>query len=139
MPKIDINPVALVKQAALEVMVASKPVEFCFGEVISVSPLEIKIDQNNPLKEIQLILTRNVTDFEMDVSFSGMTSYESGRTSGYEDFASHAHFFSGTKKAIFHNVLVIGDQVVLLRLQGGKKFLVWDRIKPNPAIKGEWV
>ena len=138
MPRSEFDPVELVKRAAVEAVAAMKPVELCFGEVVSASPLKIKIDQNDPLQGVQLILSRNVTDFTIDVSMSGMTGYTNGG-SGDDAFASHAHSFSGTKKALFHNALVVGDQVVLFRLQGGKKFLVWDRIKPNPSNKGEWV
>lgn len=37
-----------------------------------------------------------------------------------------------------YTVVVVGDQVVMARIQKGKKFLVLDRIAPNPALKGEW-
>lgn len=132
----NMNPVELVKQAAIEAVKALKPVEFRFGKVISVSPLQIRIDQKAPLQGPQLILTRNVTDYEMDITVDHRTSYESGG-SGYSAFSSHAHTYAGRKKITVHNALVAGDEVVLLQLQGGKKFLVLDRIKPNPVIKGE--
>ena len=92
-----------------------------------------------PLQEQHLILTRNVTDYEVDISLGGTTGYASKGGSYADAFASHAHTFSGTKKAVFRNALVSGDQVVLLRLQGGKKFLVLDRIKPISSFEGEWV
>ena len=131
------NPVDLVKRAAVEAIRAMKPVEFRFGTVIAVSPLQIRIDQKAPLQEEQLMLTRNVTDYEMDITVSHRTGYESGG-GGDSAFSSHAHAYTGRKKIIVHNALVVGDEVVLLQLQGGKKFLVLDRMKPNPAIKGEW-
>ena len=37
------------------------------------------------------------------------------------------------------NGLVVGDWVVMARIQKGKKYVVLDRIKPNPALKGEWL
>ena len=130
------NPVDLVKQAAVEAVRALKPVEFRFGTVISVSPLQIRIDQKAPLQAQQLILTRNVTDYEMDIIVDHKTSYESGG-GGYSAFSSHAHTYAGKKKITVKNALLAGDEVVLLQLQGGKKFLVLDRMKPNPVIEGE--
>ena len=130
------NPVDLVKQAAVEAVRALKPVEFRFGTVISVSPLQIRIDQKGPLQAQQLILTRNVTDYEMDITVNHQTGYESGGGND-EAFSSHAHTYAGRKKIVVHNARVGGDEVVLLQLQGGKKFLVLDHMKPNPVIKGE--
>jgi len=48
------------KRAALEVQEASKPVNVYFGEVVSVKPLKINVEQKMVLGEGQLILTRNV-------------------------------------------------------------------------------
>ena len=36
-----------IKKAAVEAVKASKPVEVCFGKVISVSPLKILVEQND--------------------------------------------------------------------------------------------
>ena len=49
------------------------------------------------------------------------------------------HIFKGRKKFKVHNALVVGDWVVLARMQKGKKCVVLDRIKANPALKGEWL
>ena len=38
-----------------------------------------------------------------------------------------------------HNALQNGDAVVLIREQGGQKYIVIDRIKPIPKTEGEWV
>ena len=51
----------------------------------------------------------------------------------------HNHPIKGRKKFKVHNALVVGDWVVLARMQKGKKFVVLDRIKANPALKGEWL
>lgn len=137
MPDAQKNMVQLVKQAAVEVVRAAKPTELRFGTVVSVSPLKIRIDQKAPLKEPQLILTRNVTDYEVDISVSHITEATSGG-GHYEAFSSHTHNYTGRKKIIVHNALVVGDEVVLVQMQGGKKFLVLDRMKPHPAVGGEW-
>lgn len=51
----------------------------------------------------------------------------------------HNHPIQGRKKFKVHNALVVGDWVLLARMQKGKKFVVLDRIKANPALKGEWL
>ena len=40
------NAVELVKQAAVEAVEATKPVQYLFGKVISVSPLKIQVSAN---------------------------------------------------------------------------------------------
>ena len=45
----------------------------------------------------------------------------------------------GKKKFLIHNALIVGDWVVLGRIQGGKRFVIFDRIKPIPELKGEWI
>ena len=128
MPDAQKNMVQMVKQAAMEAVRAGKPAELRFGTVVSVSPLEIRIDQKAPL---------SVTNYEVDISVSHITEATSGG-GHYEAFSSHSHRYSGRKKIIVHNALVVGDEVALLQVQGGKKFLVLDRMKPHPAVGGEW-
>jgi len=132
------NPVEVVKRAAIEAMEASKPVNLLFGQVISDSPLKIQVDQKTILTEKMLILARNVTDFEVDMTVSHITQNRSGG-SGDLALASHNHVYSGKKKFKVHNSLVKRDWVVLARVQKGKRYVVLDRVKPHPALKGEWL
>lgn len=132
------NAVELVKQAAVEAVEATKPVQFLFGKVISVSPLKIQVSAKSIYTEKMLILTRNVTDFEVDMTVSHITLNRAGG-SGDPAFASHNHDYKGKKKFKIHNALIVGDEVVLGRVQGGKRFVVLDRIKPIPELKGEWL
>ena len=132
------NAVELVKQAAVEAVEATKPVQFLFGKVISVSPLKIQVSAKSIYTEKMLILTRKVTDFEVDMTVSHITENRAGG-SGDPAFASHNHDYKGKKKFKVHNALILGDEVVLGRVQGGKRFVVLDRIKPIPELKGEWL
>ena len=132
------NAVELVKQAAVEAVEATKPVQYLFGKVISVSPLKIQVSAKSIYTEKMLILTRNVTDFEVDMTVSHITQKRAGG-SGDPAFASHDHEYKGKKKFKVHNALIKGDWVVMGRVQGGKRFVVFDRIKPIPELKGEWL
>lgn len=75
--------IEVIKQASIEAVRANKPVEVVFGNVLSVSPLKVKLDQKLILNEAQLILGAYTAD-----SF------------------------------------VVGNKLVLLRVQGGKQYLV---------------
>lgn len=132
------NAVELVKQAAVEAVEATKPVQYLFGKVISVSPLKIQVSAKSIYTEKMLILTRNVTDFEVDMTVSHITENRAGG-SGDPAFASHNHEYKGKKKFKVHNALIVGDEVVLARVQKGKRYVVLDRVKPHPALKGEWL
>lgn len=134
------NAVDLVKRAAVEAMEASKPVHVVFGQVISVSPLKIQVDQKAIYTKKMLVLSRNVTDFEVDISVNHLTENRAGG-SGDPAFASHNHNYQGRKKIVIHNALVKDDWVVMARIQGGKRFVVLDRIKPIPKkdLRGEWL
>ena len=132
------NVVELVKQAAVEAVEQGKPVYLLFGQVISDSPLKIQVDQKAIYTEKMLVLARNVTDFEVDMSVSHITEKRSGGA-GDAAFEEHDHEYKGRKKFMVHNALVIGDWVLLGRIQGGRRFVVLDRIKPIPELKGEWL
>ena len=88
------------------------------GEVISDDPLEIQIEQRLTLEEDQLILSRNVTDYEIDVDFDMKTGTSDG----------HRHSISGTHTLTVNNALEEGDMVLLIRQNGGQKFVVIDRV-----------
>lgn len=126
---------------------AGKPVNLLFGTVVSASPLKIQVDQGSIYTEAMLVLTRNVTDHEIDVTVSAQSvvvshghpvsdTYTGG---GVAQDVEHNHPIKGRKKVRIHNALVVGDWVVLARMQKGKKFVVLDRIKAHPALKGEWL
>ena len=67
------NPVDAVKEAAMEALESSKPVNILFGTVLSASPLKIQVDQKAIYTEKMLVLTRNVTDYEVDMTVSHQT------------------------------------------------------------------
>ena len=117
----------IIKKAAVDAINASQPSDFCFGKVISASPLKISIEQKMTLGAAQLILTRNVTDYKTKISVDWETETKSG---GLYDaaFESHSHQISGEKEVTIHNALQFGDDVVLLKQKGGQKYLVLDRV-----------
>ena len=130
--------VSLVKEAAVQAVDAGKPVHLLFGQVISASPLKIQVDQKSIYTEKMLVLARDVTDYEVDIEVKKQKEKRAGG-SGAAAYESHDHEYKGRKKIKIYNALIVGDWVVLGRIQGGKRFVVLDRIKPIPKLTGEWL
>lgn len=131
---LDINElVKAVKQAAVEAVRAEAPMLVCYGTVTSASPLEIQVDQKKTLTDAQLILTDNVRDYAVEMSTMVDTSEaphyteEESGGSGDAAFAAHKHKYQGRKKWKIHNALNAGEKVILLRCDGGQKYIVLDR------------
>jgi len=118
--------VRLVKQAAVDAVNASSPMHLCYGRVTSTSPLKIEVDQKLILTDAQLILTNNVRDYTVEMTVDHTTEEESGG-SGYAAFAAHSHKYKGRKSFRVHLALKQGEQVVMLRCDGGQKYIVIDR------------
>ena len=96
----------LIKKAANEANEASKPMQVAYGKVISTNPLKVSIDQRLTLSNAQLVLTRNVSNYETEAQFEG----------------------AERKKITIYNSLKDGDNVILFRIQGGQKYVVVDKI-----------
>jgi hypothetical protein len=119
------------KRAAREEREASKPVNVVFGEVISVSPLQINVEQKMVLGAKQLVLSRNVTEHTVKITGGNIQNYYYTGTppnaSTVPVDPSHRHAV-GTIEITVHNGLAVGDEVILARQQEGQKFIVLDRI-----------
>ena len=120
--------VKAVKRAAVDAVNAAKPVSYCFGEVVSTNPLKITIDQKMTLTAAHLILTNAVRDYVVYMTVDHSTDSASGG-SGDSSFASHSHKYTGKKKYTVHLGLKKGEKVILLRCDGGQKFIVFDRVE----------
>lgn len=136
MPNANHNPVELIKRAAVDAVEAAKPVNVLFGTILSASPLKISVEQKLTLGSKQLILSRNVTDYSVAMTLDHTTeshshdheiqdTFTGGGSSSTE---THNHEYKGTKMFRVHNALKAGEKVILIRIQGGQKFLVLDRL-----------
>ena len=144
-----------IKKASLAAVEASKPSAVMFGKVIEASPLKIMVEQKLPLDESFLILTKAVTDHYVDITVNHYTANDkflntahhhnhpssppNTPTTGDIGFdPTHKHKYSGKKKIMVHNGLKKDEAVVLIRIQGGQKYIVLDRIS-NHLVEGEWL
>lgn len=153
----------IIKMVALDAMESSRPVNVAFGKVVSISPLKIQVDQKLTLDESFLVLTRNVTDYSVEMAVGHTTEKSSDKINtkhshgyggsvepvatcegkethghiytstteqaGAEIDMSHSHGYSGQKSFSVQNGLKSGETVLMLRMQGGQKYVVLDRLK----------
>lgn len=84
---------------------AGYPADMMSGTVIAVSPLKIKVEQRFDISSAQLIVPEHLTDHTVDAELDG-----------------------AKKKMKIYSGLKTGQQVALIRQQGGQKFLVTDRV-----------
>ena len=117
-----------VQEASIAAVAASKPTDILFGTVQSVSPLTVFIDAKLLIPEKALALSRNVTDFDTEVTVQWRTENTSGGGGGYDAFSSHSHAITGRKPIRVHNALKTGENVILIRMAGGQKYLIVDRV-----------
>lgn len=123
--------VNIIKEIASTVIQNGEPMEVIVGEVVSASPLEIKIDPKLTIPEENIVLTKNTSEWTMEMSVDHVTENRSGG-GGYAEFASHNHEYNGRKKYLVHNQLVVGDKVIMLKETGGQRYIALDRwYNPN--------
>ena len=120
-----------IKEIASTVIQNGEPMEVIVGEVVSVSPLAIKIDPNLTIPEGNIILTKNTCEWTVEMSVYHVTENRAGG-GGLAEYASHNHDYTGRKKFLVHNQLVMGDKVIMLKETGGQRYIALDRwYNPN--------
>ncbi|MBE1444187.1 DUF2577 domain-containing protein [Paenibacillus sp. OAS669] len=106
----------LIKQAGADAVHAGYPVSIFTGNVTQVNPLEVSFDpQREPLTEDFLLVPESLTPLQLDLK--------------------HTHSINGgkTEEALAEPIVIrkgleAGDVVLLLRMQGGLKFIVLDKV-----------
>lgn len=130
------NIVELMKKAAVEAVNETKPTGVVFGTVVGVTPLKINVEQKLNLEAAHLLLTDNVRDYTVEMTVEHFTEADddlktshSHPDAGVASFDStHRHAYRGRKKYTVHNGLKTGEEVILLQLPGGQKYIVLDRL-----------
>lgn len=98
--------VKIIKKAAVDAVNASKPANIVFGKVVSKSPLKIKVDQKLILGKAQVVLSNNVTDYRLSVTIN-----------------------DEKKSVTVHKALDVGEEVIMMQVSGGQKYIIIDRIE----------
>ena len=124
--------VKVIKKSAIEAVNNSKPADIFYGTVQSVSPLTIFIDQKLILSEKFLIIPERLTDYEKEISFDDSSIKQVFTTWDMEETSESSPSKISFKEKIKHKITVYnglkaGEAVILLRQQGGQKYMVLDR------------
>lgn len=98
--------VRLIKQASNDVYESRTPMNITYGTVTSVSPLEVRVDTKLVLQEVHLEVVKSLSDYTIEMSVNG------GAVQTYT----------------VYNALKINDKIAMLRFEGGRRFLVVDRV-----------
>lgn len=141
--------IRLFKQIAKDVIENDKPVAVQTGTVIQINPIHIRVDDKMTHKEEDgdLILTHLVKDYEVDITVQHSTDsiYKEWDTNHAHPGVGlatipidHEHEYRGRKKIIMHLALKKGEKVLLLRENGGQRYIVLDRVY-DPIVEGEWI
>jgi len=120
----------IIKKAAVEAVEASNPTAILFGKVIKTSPLNIMIEQKMTLTQEFLVLTKNVSDYTVEMAVNANTDNTdlSVVIEGQTVSLKHKHKLPSLMTVLVKNGLKVNDNVILMRIQGGQKYLVLDKI-----------
>jgi len=113
----------LIKLAGVSAVDAGSPVQLLYGNVTAVDPIEVNVDQRFTLTAEFLVLTEQVTRMELDLK----------HTHVYEDASDTGTAWKTTAEALEHKLVIRpglqeGDAVLLLRMQGGQKYVILDKV-----------
>jgi len=103
-----------IKRAGVDAVGASGPMVIQFGVVKNADPLEIIVDQRLHLTREFLIVPESLTAYDVDLRHSH--SYTGGTTGD-----------ALNDPITIRRGLETGDKLILLRMQGGQKYLILDR------------
>lgn len=143
----------IIKRFAKNAVDSTMPFSFHYGTVKSTDPIEIEVEQKLILTENDLIFTTLVQDFDVDMYMEHeveetdlihkhdikidtlnagnypCTSTHTITVQDSPDADKHIHEYKGVKTFTVNLKLAKDEKVLLLRIQGGQKFLVLDRVR----------
>ncbi|WP_083524921.1 DUF2577 domain-containing protein [Thermotalea metallivorans] len=122
----------LLKKAGIQAVEQTAPVAIFLGIVKSVNPLVINVEQRLDIPAEFLFLTDQVRDYKTKVSFDNPDIKNIVKPYDMQDIPGTNYKITFQDAAIneitIYNGLKVGEQVVLLRVQGGQKFIVLNRV-----------
>lgn len=129
--------IPLIKQAATEAVEAGNPANVTFGTVISVEPLQVRLNSSIILTTDNgvLKLGRNVTDYQVEATVQWETENDThthtitaseGTATAADN--THKHTITGKKTITIHNGLKVNDVVIMMRAKGGQSFVILDKV-----------
>ncbi|MCR8645570.1 DUF2577 domain-containing protein [Paenibacillus sp. N1-5-1-14] len=105
----------IIKSAGAGAVDAGNPVAMLFAEVTQMNPLELNVDQRFTLTEDFLIIPESLTRYEIDLKHK-------------HDALGGSTQDALPQKIVIREGLKNGDNVLLLRVQGGNSFIILDKV-----------
>lgn len=104
-----------IKRAATEAVNAAGPVVVQIGSVTKINPLEVLVDNRLTLTEDFLIVPESLAELKLDLRHT----HTSGSGAVGEALAA---------PVIIRKGLAAGDKLLLIRMQGGQRYVIMDRV-----------
>ncbi len=120
--------VGLIKNIFKSTLDSMQPTNMLYGEVKSISPLQIEIDQKIILTDLQLILSRNVTEWTEDIEIDWTATKHHHDFNGDGSVVDGDTNLKGVYQVKHKTALKAGEKVILIMLAGGQQYLVLDRV-----------
>ena len=123
-----------IKQISLNAVEQVKPTDILFGIVETIGPISIRVDQRMLISERSLILTDAVRDYKTEISFDNPSVKQVYTTWDMEEEHESTQNKISFKVPVRHeitvyNALKVNEKVILIRAQGGQKFIVLGRLE----------
>lgn len=104
----DSDLLQVIRRIAAQTVAAGKPCDYVTGTVKKEKPLAIEISKTLTIYEEFIDLSRNVTDYETEMTIQG-----------------------SRQNIIIHNSLKKGERVIMIQKPKGQRYLLLDRVVSN--------
>lgn len=109
----------IIKKAGIQGVSAGNPVNILTGEVKSINPLSVSVDQRFILDADFLVVPERLTRYEIDLKH--FHYYPEGTNSEKTETALN-------DKIVIRTGLAVSNKVLLIRVQGGQKYVILDKV-----------
>ena len=128
----------VIKQAGVDAVGATNPVAVMFGTVTKASPLEVNVDQRFTLTEDFLVIPESLMmlrnsqgNFNMSLKgnvLTGPAVEDESEERWTGSMRIYGAELEATRGSLQLEPFSVGDKLILLRIQGGQKYVVLDRV-----------
>lgn len=125
--------VKVLQRAAVEAVRASKPTEVTRGKVVSTEPMQIMVDQKIILGELQIDCGEAMEEYmaETELEIGEMDLDLTMEIDGKTVAAKVKGIGKMIGKMKVRRSLDVGDEVILVRQQGGQKYIMYDKVRKD--------
>ena len=108
----------VLKKLAIGAVKSEQPMAFCMGKVTKEEPLEITVDERITLNEDFLLFCSSAIEHTGSITLNNINLYN-----------EHPWNDEDTLKITYNDGLMLDDVVLMLRCDGGQRYIVLDRLR----------